>query len=102
MKYVYLIQSLEDGYYKIGISKNPFSRRKQLKTGNASPSKLIEEYKAEYPKLIETAMHNRYSHLRKEGEWFALSIENEVTFMDECKKIEESIIFLKQNNNIFI
>ena len=102
MKFVYLIQSQEDGYYKIGVSTNPQKRLKQLKTGNSSELKFIEIYQCEFADKVERTLHRRYAHLRKEGEWFNLSLENEASFIEECKKIEESIRFLKENGNVFI
>jgi len=102
MKYVYLLQSLEDGYYKIGISKHPKKRVKQLQTGNSSELKLIESYKSEHALKIEKALQNRYSYLRKEGEWFDMSIGHEVSFISECKKIEETFEVLKKSGNVFI
>jgi len=102
MRYVYLIQSLEDGYYKIGISKHPTKRIEQLKTGNSSQLKIIATYLSEYASKIEGALQRRYSYLRKEGEWFNLSIEEEVSFTKECEIIEKNILILKKNDNVFI
>ena len=102
MKYIYLIQSLEDGYYKIGVSKHPTRRLSALQTGNPSKLKLIESYQSEYANKIERTLQRRYSYLKKEGEWFNMSISNEVSFKDECQKIEETVIFLKKSGNVFI
>jgi predicted GIY-YIG superfamily endonuclease len=102
VKYVYLIQSLENGYYKVGVSKHPQKRIEQLSTGNSSKLKLIETYQTEFADKIERALQRRYTHLHKEGEWFDMSIVEEVNFQKECKKIEETIIFLKKNDNVFI
>jgi len=102
MKYIYLIQSLEDGYYKIGVSKHPTRRLSALQTGNPSKLKLIETYQSEYANYIEKTLQRRYSYLKKEGEWFNMSISNEVSFKDECQKIEETVIFLKKSGNVFI
>ena len=102
MKYIYLIQSLEEGYYKIGISKNPNKRIKQLNTGNSSLLKLVNSYQTDYAEKIEGTLHRKYSHLHKHGEWFDLSIENEVIFNNECKKIEENLVFLRKSGNVFI
>lgn len=102
MKYVYLIQSLENGYYKVGISKHPQKRVNELQTGNSSKLKLIECYQSEYADKIERALQRRYSHLHKEGEWFDMSISEEVSFKKDCKSIEEMIVFLKKNDNVFI
>ena len=67
MKYIYLIQSLEEGYYKIGVSKNPSKRVEQLQTGNSSPLKLIEVYYTEHADKIERILQRKYEHLRKRG-----------------------------------
>ena len=102
MKYIYLIQSLEEGYYKIGVSRKPTKRIQQLQTGNSSPLKLIDTYQSELADKIERILQRRYSHFHKEGEWFDLSISEEVNFRKECQKIEETIVFLKKNDNVFI
>ena len=102
MKYIYLIQSQEDGYYKIGVSKHPKKRVKQLQTGNSSELKLIESYQSEHAHKVERALQRRYSFLKKEGEWFDLSIKEDVSFLTDCKQIEESINILKKNGNVFI
>jgi len=102
MKQVYLIQSLEDSYYKIGVSKHPKKRLKQLQTGNSSELKLVESYPSEFAHQIEKTLQRRYSHLRREGEWFDMGISNEVSFIKECQKIEETLTFLKKNSSVFI
>jgi len=102
MKYVYLIQSLEDSRYKIGVSKHPKKRIEQLQTGNSSKLKLVESYQSEHPHLVERTLQRRYSYLKKEGEWFDMGISHEVSFLEECKKIEETIKSLKANGNVFI
>lgn len=102
IKQIYLIQSLENGYYKIGISKNPQKRIEQLQTGNSSKLKLIDTYQSEHANIVEKALQRRYSYLRKEGEWFDLSLKEEVTFTKDCIDIEKNIVFLKKSNNVFI
>ena len=101
-KFVYLIQSLEDSYYKIGVSKNPKQRLRTLQTGNSSKLKLIESYESEFAHRIEKSLQRRYSYLKKEGEWFDMSISNEVSFLKECQDIENNIIHLKKSGNVFI
>jgi len=102
MRYIYLIQSLEDGHYKIGVSKHPQKRLKQLQTGNSSELKIIETFQTEIPFQVEKTLQRRYSHFHKEGEWFDMSITQEVEFLKECKRIEQNIIVLKENGNVFI
>lgn len=102
MKYIYLIQSLEDGFYKVGVSKHPKKRIKQLQTGNSSELKLIETYQSEHAHMVEKSLQRRYSYLKKEGEWFDMSIGHEVSFLSDCKQIEENIVILKKSGNVFI
>ena len=102
MNYIYLIQSLEDSTYKIGVSKHPQKRIKELQTGNSSELKLVETYPSEYAHQIEKTLQRRYSYLNKEGEWFDMSISNEVSFINECQQIENCLIHLKNSGNVFI
>jgi hypothetical protein len=102
MKYVYLIQSLEDGYYKIGVSKSPVHRLYALQTGNSSELKLIETYQSEHAHRIEKTLQRHFSYLRKEGEWFDMGISHESSFLTECKRIERNFNILKESGNVFI
>jgi hypothetical protein len=54
------------------------------------------------PYKIETVLHNRFSAFKKHGEWYILSLKEEVEFLEMCKKIEENLKFLIENNNAFI
>lgn len=101
MKKVYLFKT-EGSNYKIGTSKHPEKRLKQLQTGNEETLELINSYESKHANLIETTLHRQYSHLKKSGEWFTLSLEDEVNFIDKCKKIEQTFSLLKDNDNIFI
>lgn len=102
MKYVYLIRSQESGLYKIGVSKKPKIRLKQLQTGNGEDLILIESFLSKYPTLVEKAVHRKYSPNKKRGEWFSLGIAEEVTFISECEKIEKNIEYLVIEGNEFI
>jgi len=98
---VYLIRG-NDGKYKIGIAKNPSQRIKQLQTGNSDKLQLIETYQSENASKIESALHNRYGHVRNEGEWFDLSITEENSFVDQCKRIDETMKTLQRMGNVFV
>jgi hypothetical protein len=67
---------LEDSYgkYKIGISKDPFSRANFLKNASGSEVKVVAIWDTKLIKArqVETDLHRRYYHLRLEGEWFDL------------------------------
>lgn len=101
-KYVYLLQSLENGYYKIGVSKNPQKRIDQLQTGNSSKLKIKYVYLTEIPFKLEKSIKNYFSPNKKKGEWYDLSLEDEQKFIDKCNNFEYSLLYLKQNGNVFI
>ena len=101
MRSVYLIRG-NDGKYKIGIAKTPSQRIKQLQTGNSDKLQLIETYQSENASKIESALHNRYAHVRNEGEWFDLSITEESSFVDQCKRIDETMNTLREMGNVFV
>ena len=102
MKYVYLIRKKNESKYKIGISKNPITRIKQLQTGSDSELVLINVYKTENSIKVEKTLHNIYSHNNLNLEWFDLSLEDELKFVETCKKIDKNLKFLKNSNNFFI
>lgn len=98
--YVYLLRTNE--FYKIGITKNLSKRVKQLQTGNSEKIELICSYESDYAKKIEKTLHNKYASVKKTGEWFTLSVINELEFINECKAIEDNVKFLIINGNKFI
>lgn len=101
-KFIYLIQSLESSKYKIGISKNPQKRLKQIQTGSAEEIRLVAQYETENYGHIEKYFHRKYEYLNTIGEWFNLTLENELSFIDECERVDRNIIYLKSEKNEFI
>jgi predicted GIY-YIG superfamily endonuclease len=89
-KYVYLISDSNTYNYKIGISNNPEKRIKELQTGNENKLKIIHKVLCENYKNVETALHNQYSFLEINGEWFELREEDVKNFPESCKKIDEN------------
>lgn len=72
---IYLIS--DGDKYKIGISKNPYKRLKQLQTGHPKTLKLIKIFHYEVNgKITEKMMEKRIHYLlrqfrtRYNGEWF--------------------------------
>lgn len=100
--YIYLIQNQESSKYKIGVSKNPQKRIQQLQTGSGEKLKLIHTFETNNARKVESALHNKYLHFKTIGEWFDLSLSEEVVFLQECSKIDEKINYLKDQGNIFI
>lgn len=100
-KKVYLIRT-DNGRYKIGISKDPNKRILELQTGNSDELVLIDTYESENASKIETTLHNRFFHRRKHGEWFEMSIIDELNFHGLCETIDSNIKFLRNQSNIFV
>ena len=74
----------------------------QLQTGNQEKLELINHFESKYATLVETRLHNTYSHLKESGEWFALSLKEEVEFIENCEKIEANFMLLQENDNLFL
>lgn len=69
---IYLIQDMNNGFLKIGISKNPKKRLKQLQDSNPNYLKLISVIKNK-PFGYEKDLHNLFDDLRFNKEWFKKS-----------------------------
>lgn len=66
--HLYIIQSDFTGMIKIGRSKDPSKRLKQLQTGNPNKLRLIASFNGQGWK--EKILHESLKKFRKEGEWF--------------------------------
>lgn len=68
--YVYAIRERESGNIKLGISRDPQKRMKQLQTGNSQELELVAVRKADNRFKDERQLHieNNASHIH--GEWF--------------------------------
>ena len=71
--FIYFIGSegKDFNYVKIGYSKKPDNRLKQLQTG--SPVKLKVLLKFEGNLNLEAKLHRKFKNSRLEGEWFRIS-----------------------------
>ena len=74
--YIYIIGS-EEKPYKIGFSKTPEKRLKELQTGH--PKKLllyyVEEINESEIRYIEKCIHKELKFKKSHGEWFNIEIE---------------------------
>ena len=95
MDYIYLIESYSEHetIYKIGFSKDPDKRIKELKTGNPSKLSILYRFPTTHKRKIETSLHNLYSHKRKDGEWFDLNSVDVDKFEERCRILEKSFHF---------
>lgn len=99
MRKVYLLKESESNYYKIGISKNPSARIKQLQTGSAGKISLSKTYASEYASKIESTLHRRYTDSRIRGEWFTLTERQVNSFISECEKLEYNFKILDKSKD---
>jgi len=92
-----------DEAYKIGITKNdPNKRIKQLQTGNSSKLTLINFYTSENYLKVERWLHRKYQiKTEAENEWRTLTDEQVFSFLDDCKKADETISFLLKENPFY-
>ena len=70
--YVYLIHEAGTPWYKIGISKQPLKRAKQLGARSPYPQHLLHCFEVDDMLGIEMALHTHFAQKRGHGEWFAL------------------------------
>jgi len=70
-RFVYVARESVSGRYKIGISKDPERRVKELNIGNPEELVLVHHYKAtEDGHLSETLAHALFEEHRLRSEWF--------------------------------
>jgi hypothetical protein len=107
MGYVYLLLEVDangDESHKIGITKNdPTKRSKALQTGNPSKIGVLKAYESNNYRMVEKWLHGRFNMKRTlaRNEWFKLSDEDVLTFLDECKKGDDITTFMKKENPFF-
>jgi hypothetical protein len=70
--YVYLFK-LSTGHYKIGLSKNPQRRGREIVSGLPLTIELIHQIPSNQTACLEDELHTKYSRFRHEQtEWFML------------------------------
>ena len=74
MDYVYFIADLEKDVVKIGTSKSPKSRLKQLQTSNSNRLALLGYIEGNVSE--ERYLHKYFSKYRLSGKWFSLDKDN--------------------------
>lgn len=96
MGYVYLIEDIDSGTYKIGVTKgDPQRRLNKLQTGNSCKLSIKYLYECEYPFRLEAMLHNHYKEYRELNEWYGLPEID--SFMDKCDEFNDIIETLKDN-----
>ena len=74
--YVYLVKHGSRREYKIGKTFNPLRREGEIALQLPEKLEPIHYIKTDDPSGVESYWHARFAEQRKEGEWFALSMED--------------------------
>lgn len=106
MGYIYLMLEVDkngDEAYKIGITKNdPNNRKKNLQTGNKDKISVLKQYETPNYLKVERWLHRQYSSKTEaENEWRYLTNEQVMSFLDDCKKADETISFMFKENPFY-
>jgi len=105
MKFVYLFHVEGTNVYKIGNSKHPDKRLKEVQT--ACPFRVTEvmRFESKFPTKIESALHRKYGFQKEDedgrelqGEFFALSISDQKIIKEQCKTMEDNFLLLEKVN----
>ena len=68
---------------KFGFSKDPHRRVRSLQTGSSEELVLLESIAVPEDRVreYERMLHSEFAHLRTRGEWFRISGEDGVSFL---------------------
>lgn len=75
-----------------------YKRIKQLKTGNPNEIFLLFEYDSQNYKQIERSIHKKYCGDNVSGEWFNINMTDMTQMIDDIKKIDDTLSFMKKHN----
>lgn len=108
MKYVYLMQIEGRDIYKIGHSKNPKVRIKNIQTGNPFKVMIVSSYKSKRAIKIETHLHYRFASYKiaeddveLQGEWFNLDFNLVKDFQKICEQIDNNFKVLEDSSTLY-
>jgi hypothetical protein len=87
--YVYVIGSVNEGLYKIGVSRNPIRRLKNIQASNPTPLALVAMRYTDRPFAEEKRLHTALSPYRRNGEWFKLIPEQVSAIFKPLELIED-------------
>jgi hypothetical protein len=94
--YVYYVVDTERDVVKVGISRNPWSRVKDIQVGSSSKFELLATLKT--TERSEKALHKFFAATRLQGEWFerseALNSLIQKTISKEVSTFEQSVGYL--------
>ena len=93
---IYLIADLQNSICKIGYSKHPYNRLKELQTANAFELTLTNVIEGD--KSDESWLHDKFEKFKLLGEWFTLTNEINTYFLEQYELQNKPITL----NNIYV
>jgi len=91
--YLYAIGPNDNGPIKIGFSKNPIQRIKTLQTAHPSPLVIhkMVAFETDKIRLVEKSIHQSLSYKKKKGEWFNITPEEAIDFIEHTRITHENV-----------
>src|SRR5436309_386763 len=78
LTFIYLMEDLRNGYFKIGRSANPGTRERTLQS---EAPQVVMRLSIPAAEEHEKELHHRFSSKRIRGEWFALTANDVVSIV---------------------
>ena len=88
--YTYILHRHNSEEYKIGMSRHPLNRIRQLQTGNGEKLILVGCFHSD--RYLEKRLHRMLGLDRRQGEWFCLD-DNKIRFVINYLKDRYEQIF---------
>ena len=90
-QFVYIIENVDNGAIKIGVGNNPEKRLNQLQTGSVSELALVyTSYICSNAFEIENKVHKYFKDFHIRGEWYNVSKDNVINFLEKQKFVLKS------------
>ena len=90
LRHVYLIRQESSRLFKIGIANDPYKRLEGLQGANPNPLALVHAWRVPEAEKVEKTLHRLFGKVRRRGEWFALSTDQEAELIIYMKQYQES------------
>ena len=95
-EFVYIMTATESKRVKIGVSKDPQSRLKQVQTGCPERVELSTAIPTLFARSIESGLHTVFADKRVSGEWFNLDADE----LGELNSFAKKCTDLYENFNL--
>lgn len=85
--HTYLMKDDANGYYKIGMSKNPTYRERTLQSDKPTITLICSKEFSSRTEAseLEKYLHKKYANKRERGEWFRLSEQDIINIKESLK-----------------